>query len=450
MLKKGISLLLALVITTSSVFATAYDQDGIKKEVYDHASQYETEFDVEYIGDTSNLKAMLDVSIEDALRVDDYIHYLLTGYEVSYSYTPDKANIHLSMKYLSTSEREAALRKEVERILLELQLEGLSDYQRIEKIANYMNEHYKYDQSLTKRDAYTLLTSSEGVCQAYSQLFYLLSKGAGITVRNQSGEIKGTAHLWNLVKVGDAWYHIDITNFEIFRGTPNILQGSKILSSKGFTWEYLVEPTVDTALTVDQSYNAMTYDPTAIQSKLTPETLEYQMSAAAKAAEERISNFKTYKSILTQYFENRPGDKSSALYQEALVTFSKLKAIDLEKETIFNFENEFVRLRNSNDTKVTNYINGNISKANIMVSKTPTETTLKNTLKFLEETKAYVPKILFDTKNLAYYNKVLDARIKIHAQQLVNLYVNQYKKTKKAAYKTAYTNLAKKYGIVLK
>lgn len=450
MLKKTIAFILAFVMTTSSVFATAYDQAGIKKEIYDHLTQYETDFDVEYVGDTSGLKTLLNDSIESAISVDDYIYYLLSGYEVSYKYTSDKATIHMTMKYLSTAEREAALRTEVEKILLALQLEGLSDYQRIEKIANYMNRQYEYDQSLTKRDAYTLLTTKEGVCQAYAQLFYLLAKGAGVTVRNQSGELKGTPHLWNLVKVSDYWYHIDVTNLDLFKGAKTVIQSDNTLASLGYTWDSLVEPTMTSMFTVDEVYNSMAYDPAGIQTKLTPETLEYQMSAAAKAAEDRIDSFNSYKNILTQYFNNRPGDKSPALYQDALDTFTKLKAINLDGETVFNFENEFITLRNDNNEKVTNFINGNIAKATAMVSKNPNETTRKNALKYLEETKAYIPKMLFDTKSLAYYNKVLDARIKVHAQLLANYYVNQYKKTKKAAYKTAYTNLAKKYGIALK
>lgn len=450
MFKKAIALLIVFSMTIGSVFATAYDQEGIKKEIYDNASQYKTEFDVEYIGDTSNLSKILDVVIDDALSVEDYLLYLLNSYEVSYSYTPDEATIHMSLNYLSTANQEAYVRKEVEKILLALQLDGLSDYQRIEKIANYMDGHYSYDETLAKRDAYTMMISSEGVCQAYAQLFYLLAKGADVPVRNQSGKLEGTPHLWNLVKINETWYHIDITNFKIFKGTTTILQGSSTLSSKGFTWDKLLEPAVDTVFAVDTSYDSKGYNPAEISAKIMPKSLDYQMSETAKAAEERITNFKIYKDILNKYFEQQPENKTPVLYQDAVLTFSKLKAINVEPDTVLYFENAFLELKAKNDKKVLNYISGNITKANAMVAKTANETNLKKALKFLEDTKAYVPKMIFDTKNQAYYNKVLDARIKHHAQQLVNYYVTQYKKTKKATFKTAYTTLAKKYSITVK
>ncbi len=450
MIKKVISLLVVFSMTIGSVFATAYDQEGIKKEIYDNASQYKTEFDVEYLGDTSNLSKMLDVAVDDAFKMDDYLYYLLSSYEVNYRYTPDKATIHMSVKYLSTVQQEAFVRKEVERILLELKLDDLSDYQRIAKIADYMDARFVYDETLVNHDAYHLITSYEGVCQAYSELFYLLAKGADVPVRNQDGELDGTGHLWNLVKIHDSWYHIDITNFNIFKHTTSILQGSEDLTAKGFTWDTLLEPAVDKVGEVDTNYNSKTYDPSKIQANIMPKTFDYKMSDTAKASEDRITSFKAYKKILKNYFDNQPENNSPALYQDALITFSKLKTINLEPDTVSSFEADFSELKAENNKMVLNYITANIGKANAMVAKTASETNLKSALKLLEDTKAYVPKLLYDKENLAYYNKVLDTHIKKYAQKLITYYVNQYKKTKKMTYKTTYTALAKKYSITIK
>ncbi len=450
MFKKTIALLLVFAMTMGSAFATAYDPEGIKKEIYENASLYKTEFSFEYIGDTSTLSQLMNSSIEEALQNDDYLLYLIDHYEANYSYSSDRATINMTIQYRSTAEQEAFVRAEVERILVELQLEGLSDYQRVEKIANYMDTHFDYDDSLTKYDAYSLITTKEGVCQAYGELFYLLAKGARIPVRNQSGELEGTPHLWNLVKINDAWYSIDVTNLDMVKGHSNVFMGTLEMKADGFVWDELLAPAVEKVVTVDTIFNSQTYKASEIQDNIKPNIFAYQMSEEAKATQERISNFELYKSILSKYFANQPDKKSPAAYLEALNTFSKLKALNVEPEIVTYYENNFIELSYENDQKVVAYLNGNIAKSNTMVGKIATETTLKNSLKFLEETKSFIPKMLFDTERLSYFNKYMDTQIKNRANELIRYYMTQYKKTKKAADKTAYLALAKKYNIVIK
>jgi len=56
-----------------------------------------------------------------------------------------------------------------------------------------------------------LLENGIGVCQAYSELYYNVLSRAGMVCLTVRGTVGGQAHMWNLVRIGDAYYHADLT-----------------------------------------------------------------------------------------------------------------------------------------------------------------------------------------------------------------------------------------------
>ena len=84
-----------------------------------------------------------------------------------------------------------------------------SDWEKIAFVHDYIALHYSYDYSLSIYDAYQLVTKETGVCQAYSLLTRYLLKKLGIECECVS--CKGLNHEWNIVKIGNSWYHMDVT-----------------------------------------------------------------------------------------------------------------------------------------------------------------------------------------------------------------------------------------------
>lgn len=88
-----------------------------------------------------------------------------------------------------------------------------SPYERARAIFNYVYQHIKYvgssDKSDWVRGAYIGLTRGKGDCFNYYAASRALLSAAGID--NLSLERVGgrTRHYWNLVNVGDGWYHFD-------------------------------------------------------------------------------------------------------------------------------------------------------------------------------------------------------------------------------------------------
>ena len=93
----------------------------------------------------------------------------------------------------------------------------MSDWEKVAFIHDYIALHFVYDRraldDATKDqaiyDAYGMVKSGIGVCQAYSLLTRYLLKKLGIECECVS--CKGLNHEWNIVKIGNSWYHMDVT-----------------------------------------------------------------------------------------------------------------------------------------------------------------------------------------------------------------------------------------------
>ncbi|HOP10300.1 MAG TPA: transglutaminase domain-containing protein [Oscillospiraceae bacterium] len=93
---------------------------------------------------------------------------------------------------------------------------GLSDYQKIKIIHDYIVKNGNLD-ALAGEDAaysetvaYSVLASDIAVSDGYADAFQLLAGIAGIETRVIVGTVNSQRRVWNLVKLNDSWYHIDI------------------------------------------------------------------------------------------------------------------------------------------------------------------------------------------------------------------------------------------------
>lgn len=110
-------------------------------------------------------------------------------------------------------------------------IEGKSTVDKIRYIHNYLIDNVQYDQTVQKDNIYNIygaLVLKEGVCEGYAKALQYLLSSAGIeniivtgTATNNNGETEN--HAWNYVKIGNAWYALDVTWDD-----PIIIGGGKI------------------------------------------------------------------------------------------------------------------------------------------------------------------------------------------------------------------------------
>lgn len=95
-----------------------------------------------------------------------------------------------------------------------------SDFDKVLYFHDYLVRNYAYDyegmrteqqtgKNVAVRDAYTFFTGGVGVCQAYMLALIELCGEVDIPCLPVISDEMN--HAWNLVQLGDAWYHVDVT-----------------------------------------------------------------------------------------------------------------------------------------------------------------------------------------------------------------------------------------------
>ena len=184
--------------------------------------------------DRDRAQSLLEDIIEGAFyesddpKGGDYLRFQYGGYEMTqsmkkglfrYSY---QAGIVPS--YYTSADQEAAVDQEVERIIRDLSPgRDASDYDKIRWVHDYICQTASYDDvhkhtagsGHIQSTAYGVLVYHTALCQGYAVSCYRLLKELGADVRIVTGKAltgdKMERHAWNIVRVGEAYYNLDIT-----------------------------------------------------------------------------------------------------------------------------------------------------------------------------------------------------------------------------------------------
>lgn len=304
-MKKGISLLLATIMTFMAVpvMAVEFEEEQyfdfygyeVSKEIDDEIELMEVEDSVYeeferrlieawtniegYNPDERDLPSELSVYIGD-LRIekeDIYIYsktvrenprffYVQTGF--GGATVKGKTYMgYITPKYTETDKSViektwAEIDKAVEEILLYISPE-MTDFEKIMTVHDYMDVHYVYDKADTDQ-TYRILLDKRGVCAAYAEAFQHLMNVLGIeSTVVTSDEMK---HMWNLVKVGKWWYHIDVTGDDpVPDQFAYVCHEHVLLSQKAIeAMEYFGFTTANNALSIEYDKAPWRYEKCAI------------------------------------------------------------------------------------------------------------------------------------------------------------------------------------------
>ena len=83
---------------------------------------------------------------------------------------------------------------------------GATDWETALNLHDWVTHNAYYDYSLERHGA-DMILSGLGVCDSYSKELKLLLDAAGIPVHRATSE----GHAWNVIRIGDKWYHVDAT-----------------------------------------------------------------------------------------------------------------------------------------------------------------------------------------------------------------------------------------------
>lgn len=185
--------------------------ESLQTEIEEKLAQHQTEINMTYNGNKSELSSGIAELLREAVSADDYIAYIVDSYFYTIRTWGMSAKIKLAVTYRETPEQSRLVEERVDEVLSGLVQPGMTIRDKVKKIHDWVVTNVEYDQSLTRYTAYEALTVGSAVCQGYTLLLYRMLEKAGIENRIIEGEVNTGSHVWNLVKLEGKWYHLDAT-----------------------------------------------------------------------------------------------------------------------------------------------------------------------------------------------------------------------------------------------
>ena len=156
------------------------------------------------VSDLKNIVQDIRFSEPDVFHLENSYRYSRLGdyvYDYIPTYTMDQDD------YAKACE---LVENEVEKILKNSNAQRIEDdYLQALLLNDYITVHYEYDTTYTNYDMYSMIRDKRGVCQAYTLLYDELLTRCGIEVTYAQSDAMN--HIWNLVKIGQHYYHVDVT-----------------------------------------------------------------------------------------------------------------------------------------------------------------------------------------------------------------------------------------------
>lgn len=105
--------------------------------------------------------------------------------------------------------------------------EDMTDYDKCVAIHDYLSGNVQYDNELLAAlntsftfdlgiTAYGAMMNLDSICQGYADAFDMLASMLGMNCTQICGYGSGALHNWNIVELGDQWYHVDCTFDDMF------------------------------------------------------------------------------------------------------------------------------------------------------------------------------------------------------------------------------------------
>lgn len=203
----GLAVMLLAALLLSTAFAAETDTEALSETIASGLLERSENIDISAfdISDTSVLSKAVSLALENHPEI------LWVGSSYSYSSYSKTLIPSYTMDASQISEIKAAIEREYKNITSAITAD-MTDEEKILCVNDYMCLHYEYDTTLKAEHTHDLLgvmLNKTGVCDSYSKAFLFVMRRLGIECKRAISDSMN--HAWNYVKIGDEWYHVDVT-----------------------------------------------------------------------------------------------------------------------------------------------------------------------------------------------------------------------------------------------
>lgn len=213
MKKSILTLAISLALSVTATFnvfgadlnaSNYYELENVLLEQMTH---YNQNFEIRYTGSLDDIEQILKSSVNK----DPYINSNVKSVGYDITGTTKVSNITVNVDYIISKAKRAEADKQIDNILSEIIKPYMNDHEKVKAVHDYIIINSKYDVSMKLYSDYDLLTQGTSVCNGYALLTYNMLNELNIPVKLVTGTGNNELHIWNMIKLGDYWFHLDTT-----------------------------------------------------------------------------------------------------------------------------------------------------------------------------------------------------------------------------------------------
>lgn len=131
--------------------------------------------------------------------------------QAQFQFNVRNSNVYMVMPAYDASITDAEIRayEKAVRQALRCVNDSMTDEEKLLALHDYLAQRISYDYTYTKYTAYNAFVERSSVCQGYTLAYEELLNRLGIA--NSCATSDAMNHIWNMVQLGENWYHVDIT-----------------------------------------------------------------------------------------------------------------------------------------------------------------------------------------------------------------------------------------------
>lgn len=209
-------------VNSASGNAEFYIPEGMVTDYYKTSELTDEEREIydNILNDLGNMKERVPLEVDSAVlqKVLDiigfeqlaYFHISHRGIDIN-EVTQD---FEVVFKYRFTADEISSMNIASERAAREIMAQltpDMDDYDKLKYFHDYLVLNCENDTESPYSDTiYGALVQKKALCEGYAKAFSYLCNLAGIENTIVTGQTK-VPHMWNMVKLGGNWYHVDVT-----------------------------------------------------------------------------------------------------------------------------------------------------------------------------------------------------------------------------------------------
>ena len=170
--------------------------------------------------------------------------------------------------------RQLELYNKYTEVLSQVTSPSKSDYENELAIHDYLVSNITYvDNGGSTFNAYDALINGEAVCSGYTESFKTFMDMLGIENYTISGKAGNEQHIWNVVRLGNDWYQVDVTWDDPVGGSPDYIDHSYFNISDA---DMAIDHTWDSEINDKNPANGYVYT-YPVQAKITSVGTQYDL-----------------------------------------------------------------------------------------------------------------------------------------------------------------------------